>query len=62
MHIMLVAHKCNCHSMMLHPLGKCVSQIDGSLLDDSKYVNVTGLLYLCGGWLVCVEYLNCYGC
>jgi len=32
------------------------------LLDDSKYVNVTGLLYLCGGWLVCVEYLNCYGC
>ena len=24
------------HTIMLHPLGKCVSQIDGSLMDDSK--------------------------
>ena len=23
----------NCFSIMLHPLGKCVSQIDGSLMD-----------------------------
>jgi len=26
----------DCRSIMLHALDKCVSQIDGSLLDDSK--------------------------